>query len=92
MCSSDLQLVFPNEEKQQVEGALKDRQLDAEIGVGNHGAGSDAWWRRGSGKGKRASAAPENGQVKTVIIPVSGGDGQAVGETGETQIEGGGFG
>ena len=35
----DIDLVFPDEEKEEVERAFKDRQFDAIIGVGKHGSG-----------------------------------------------------
>jgi len=43
----NIELVFSNEKKEQVERAFKDRQLDAIIGFRNHGA--DASQREGSG-------------------------------------------
>jgi len=40
----DIELVFPNEEEEQVERAFKDGELDAVVGVGNHGAGEKVFW------------------------------------------------
>ena len=54
----DIQLVLPDEKKQQIERAFEDLKFDAIVGVGNHG---------------RAMVAPSGGAArgKTIVVRVA---------------------